>query len=195
MARPRVIEQSDILDAAELVVVRDGAAHLTLDAVATEAAISKASVVYDYKSKQQLINAVIRRRVENEERRVQAVSIALGPVPSPAIRGLVAAASERPRDHARAVAVNLVSALAQDAEARGMIEAVYARMIASTTETAENPRGAILAFLALEGLKRLEIHNLHPWSDAERADILRDIGWLIEAEHLRSQSPRAPAGD
>lgn len=195
MARPRVIEQSDILDAAELVVVRDGAAHLTLDAVATEAGISKASVVYDYKSKQQLINAVIRRRVENEEQRVQAATVELGPVPSPAINGLVAAAAERPRDHARAVAVNLVSALAQDAESRGIIEAVYARMIASVTETADNPRGAILALLALEGLKRLEMHNLHPWSDAERADILRDIGWLIDAEHLSSQAPRPPSGD
>lgn len=195
MARPRVIEQSDILDAAELVVVRDGAAHLTLDAVATEAGISKASVVYDYKSKQQLINAVIRRRVENEEQRVQAATVELGPVPSPVINGLVAAAAERPRDHARAVAVNLVSALAQDAESRGIIEAVYARMIASVTETTDNPRGAILALLALEGLKRLEMHNLHPWSDAERADILRDIGWLIDAEHLRSKGPRAPSGD
>lgn len=186
MARPRVIEQSDILDAAELVVIRDGAAHLTLDAVATAAGISKASVVYDYKSKQQLINAVIRRRVENEEQRIQAVMAGLGPIPSPAINGLVAAAAERPRDHARAVAVNLVSALAQDADARGFIEALYARMIASVTETAENRRGAVLALLALEGLKRFELHNLHPWSDAERADILRDIGWLVDAEPLRS---------
>ena len=44
MARPRVIKQDDILDAAEAVVVRCGAAHLTLDAVAVEAGISKASV-------------------------------------------------------------------------------------------------------------------------------------------------------
>lgn len=194
MARPRVIEQSGILDAAELVVVREGAAHLTLEAVATEAGISKASVIYDYKSKQQLINAVIRRRIENEEERIQAMTAPLGSAPSAAINGLIAAAAERPRDHVRAVAVNLVAALAQDAEARGVIEAVYARMIASITETAENPRGAILAFLALEGLKRLELHNLHPWSDAERVDILSDIRWLVDAEHLRSQATGTSAG-
>ena len=187
MARPRVIEQSDILDAAERVVVRDGAAHLTLDAVAVEAGISKASVIYDYKSKQQLINAVIRRRVEAEEERIQALTPTLGSVPSATINGLLAAAAERPRDHVRAVAVNLVAALAQDAESRVFIETAYARMIAGVTKTAEHPRGAILAFLALEGLKRLELHNLHPWSDAERADILRDIQWLVEADHLRSQ--------
>ena len=59
MARPRVIDQNDILDAAEVVVMRNGAAQLTLDAVAIEAGISKASVIYDYKSKQQLIKSVI----------------------------------------------------------------------------------------------------------------------------------------
>ncbi|MDH6232287.1 AcrR family transcriptional regulator [Mesorhizobium soli] len=194
MARPRVIEQSDILDAAERVVVRDGAAHLTLDAVGVEAGISKASVIYDYKSKQQLINAVIRRRMESEEARILALTAPLGSAPSAAINGLISAAAERHRDHVRAVAVNMVAALAQDAEARGIIEAVYTRMIASVTETAENPRGAILAFLALEGLKRLELHNLHPWSDAERADILRDIRWLVDAEHFHSEATGAPTG-
>lgn len=194
MARPRVIEQSDILDAAERVVVRDGAAHLTLDAVALEAGISKASVIYDYKSKQQLINAVIRRRIGAEQERIQAVTATLGSIPSAGIQGLIAAAAERPRDHIRAVAVNLVAALAQDAESRGFVEAVYAQLIGSVTETAENPRGAVLAFLALEGLKRLELHNLHPWSDAERADILRDIGWLVDAEHLHSPDTSSPSG-
>lgn len=194
MARPRVIEQSDILDAAELVVVRDGAAHLTLDAVATEAGISKASVIYDYKSKQQLINAIIRRRLEAEAERIRATTDSLGSVSSASINGLIAAAAEPIRDDVRAVAVNLVAALAQNAEARGYVQATYRRSIDSVTETAENPRGAILAFLALEGLKRLELHNLNPWSDAERANILRDIQWLVDAEHLRSQDTNSPTG-
>jgi AcrR family transcriptional regulator len=52
MGRKRVIDQEEILNGAEFVVVRDGAAHLTLDAVAEQAGISKASVIYSYKSKQ-----------------------------------------------------------------------------------------------------------------------------------------------
>ena len=55
MGRKRVIDQEQVLDAAQRVVARDGAARLTLDAVAEEAGISKASVIYDYKSKQALI--------------------------------------------------------------------------------------------------------------------------------------------
>lgn len=192
MARPRTIDQDDILDAAEAVVVRDGAAQLTLDAVATVAGISKASVIYDYKSKQQLIKAVIRRRMRMEDERVQAATAALGPVPNATITGLIAAAADGPPDHLRAVAVNLVSALAQDTESRGIVEQAYARTLAELAEGSTNPRSAILAFLALEGLKRLELHKLHPWSDAQRATILADIGWLVEAEPQRAPPDRPP---
>lgn len=46
----RKINEDDILDAAERVVVRDGAVGLSIDAVAREASVSKSRVVYDHKS-------------------------------------------------------------------------------------------------------------------------------------------------
>ncbi len=181
MARPRVIEQDDILDAAEAVVVRSGAAHLTLDAVAMEAGISKASVIYDYKTKQQLIKAVIERRVVLGEERTRAMTEDLGAVSSASIRGLIAAASDAEPDDARAVAVNLGAALAQDDELRKPIEDYYGRTIASVMATSRSPRGGLLAFLALEGLRALEWHDFHSWPDDERRRILQDIGWLVDA--------------
>jgi hypothetical protein len=39
MSRPRTIDQDDVLIAAEVVANRDGAANLTLDAVANEVGI------------------------------------------------------------------------------------------------------------------------------------------------------------
>lgn len=184
MARPRVIEQDDILDAAEAVVVRSGAVHLTLDAVAIEAGISKASVIYDYKTKQQLIRAVIERRVDREYERIQETTAALGATPSASIRGLIAAASDAPPDDARSVAVSLGAALAQDNELRKPIEDYYTRIIASIMQTSQKPRGGLLAFLALEGLKALEWKNFHSWSDQERKRILQEIGWLVDVDPL-----------
>ena len=70
MGRHRVIDRDAMLDAAERVVVRDGAAKLSLDAVATEAGISKASVLYDYKTKHALIRALVERRVAAETARI-----------------------------------------------------------------------------------------------------------------------------
>jgi AcrR family transcriptional regulator len=50
-----------ILDAAERVVLRDGVMHLTLDAVAAEAQMSKGGLLYHFPSKDDLIRGMIRR--------------------------------------------------------------------------------------------------------------------------------------
>jgi AcrR family transcriptional regulator len=182
MGRKRVIDQERILDAAEAVVVRDGAAHLTLDAVAETAGISKASVIYDYKTKQALIQAVIERRVANDKAFIQELTHGLGDMPSAAMRGLLLASANPPPDDARAVAVNLCSALAQDAQLRSAIKKEQAATIDQIMETSGSPRGALLAYLALEGLKILEYLDLHSWPEEERSLILREINWLIDVK-------------
>jgi AcrR family transcriptional regulator len=50
-----------ILDAAETVVLRDGVARLTLDAVAQETGMSKGGVLYHFPSKEDLIRGMIDR--------------------------------------------------------------------------------------------------------------------------------------
>ena len=53
------------------VVLREGAAGLSIDAVAKEAGVSKATVMYDHKSKQDLLSDLISRLMSVEEERVQ----------------------------------------------------------------------------------------------------------------------------
>lgn len=65
MGRKKSIDQNHILDAAETVVARDGAARMTLDAVAQEAGISKGSVVYDHGSEQGLLRAMKEATVKS----------------------------------------------------------------------------------------------------------------------------------
>src|SRR3546814_17040256 len=66
-----------VLDAAQRVVARDGAAGLTLEAVAAEAGISKASVLYDYGTKQALMKALIERRIAAEDSRIGEIEAGL----------------------------------------------------------------------------------------------------------------------
>ncbi len=51
MGRKQTIDRSALLDAAERVVLRDGAGQLTMDAVAAEAGVSKGGVLYAFPSK------------------------------------------------------------------------------------------------------------------------------------------------
>lgn len=179
MGRKRVIDQEQILDAAEQVVARDGAARLTLDAVAEVAGISKASVLYDFKSKQALIAAVVERAVRNDNAFNDSVTASLGEVPSAAIRGRIAAAAQPLPEAFRGVALNLCAALAQDKDLRKVIQANQAAIVGKIAETSANPRGALLAYFALEGVKLLEALDYYHLPADQRAQVLADISALV----------------
>ncbi len=182
MGRRRIIDRDAMLDAAQAVVLRDGAAHLTLEAVAAQAGISKASVLYDYKTKQALVRAVIVRRIEEYRRKFDAIQRELGPVPDARIRTHIREVMQSPTDEDRAVAVNLCAATAQDTELREPIQELLRIQIAALLETSGNARGALLAFLALEGLRHLEWFGFHAWSGEERDRLLAEITWLSSQE-------------
>jgi AcrR family transcriptional regulator len=181
MGRKRVIDQQAILDAGEAVVARDGATALTLDAVAQQAGISKASVIYDFKTKQALIEAIVERAFRADHARHQQEEQALGGRDSVAIRSRIAVAAEPPPEAFRPAALNLTAALTLDAGLRRRMQDSQAATVAHILETALVPRGALLAYLALEGLKFLEYLDFHQFEPAERARIIDEIGWLVTA--------------
>ncbi len=56
-----------ILNCAEKVVLRDGVAHLTLDAVAAEAGLSKGGILYHYPTKDELIRGMLQRLMDQAD--------------------------------------------------------------------------------------------------------------------------------
>jgi len=178
MGRKRLIDQPAILDAAERVVAREGAANLTLDAVAKEAGIGKATVLYDFKSKQALIEAVIDRAFTADNARHEALEAELAGYDDLAIRGRIYGAAEAPPDAFRPVALNLSAALVLDSNLRRKMQANQAAVIQRILQTSTSPRGALLAYLAVEGLKFLELLDFHQFDDTERRRIIAEIDWL-----------------
>lgn len=189
MARTRVIDQEAVLDAAERVVGRDGPVHLTLEAVAREAGISKASVLYDHASKQALVEKIVKRAFQRDADHHAAVEAQLTGSTDRAILGRIAAAAAPPPEAFRAVALNLSAALTLDEDLRRQMRTNQASTIARVKDTATAPQGALLAYLALEGLKLLEHLDFHHFDVAERARIIGDIAWLAQA----TPQPRGPA--
>jgi AcrR family transcriptional regulator len=61
-----------ILTAAERVVIRDGVARLTLEAVAREAKLSKGGILYHFATKEALIQAMLSRLIQHCEREIEA---------------------------------------------------------------------------------------------------------------------------
>jgi len=180
MGRTRVIDREKLLDAAEAVVAREGAAKLTLDAVATEAGVSKASVLYDHKTKQALIEALVQRALKRDNAFNQAAAEQLGDVSSATIRGRIAAATTPLAPEQRAVALSLCAALAQNEVLRQSIQRNQSAVIQSLQKDAAHPRGAMLAYLALEGLKLLESLDFHTFPKKERDRLLGEIEAVVD---------------
>ncbi|MGF7153492.1 TetR/AcrR family transcriptional regulator [Novosphingobium gossypii] len=178
MGRKKSIDQNRILDAAEAVVARVGAAKLTLDGVAQEACISKGSVVYDYGTKQALIEAMVERAVLRDNAFNQAAADTFEGSDNATLKGRILAASQPFPDEFRAVALNICAALAQDRSLRSAIQKNQTAVIGRIRDEAGEAKGPMLAYLALEGLKLLETLDYHQWSDSEREALLDDIRWL-----------------
>ncbi len=66
MERPEATPLPDrLLDAAEAVVVRQGIANLTLEAVAAEAGMSKGGLLHHFPTKDRLVEGLVKRTADN----------------------------------------------------------------------------------------------------------------------------------
>ncbi|MEC9434393.1 MAG: TetR/AcrR family transcriptional regulator [Pseudomonadota bacterium] len=183
MGRRRSVDRDALLDAAETVVRRDGAARLTLEAVAAEAGISKASVLYDVGSKSGLIAAIVERKMAEGTARMRALENARGGGPDACVLARIAFAEEELSQADREVTMSICGALAADAALAAPIRAEYDRLIDEIRARSPRPRGAMLAFLAVEGMQTLERFDLHEFAPGERRALLSDI------ERLAGQDP------
>ncbi|MGX1307787.1 AcrR family transcriptional regulator [Amorphus suaedae] len=185
MGRKRTIDREAVLDAAQSVVQRDGTARLTLDAVAAEAGISKASVLYDYKTKPALMRAMVERRMSAEHARQDRIRTALGDIPNAFIRTRLTAASDPATDDDQAITLCIAASMAQNNEIRTPICSKLGDSISEVLETSENPDGALLAFVALEGLRMMEHFGVYNFDPAERQRLIEHIRWLVEQKPER----------
>ena len=178
MGRRKTVTVEQILDAAEIVVANVGPVGLTLDAVAKQAGIGKATVVYDFKTKQALIEALVKRIVEADNQFNQKEIEKLQDKQDAVLFGRINAAAQPFPEAFKDVALSLCAALAQNTALRNVIQENQTKVVADIMATSSNPRSARLAYMALEGLKLLESLDYFHWSETERQEIISDIRQL-----------------
>ncbi|WP_176084444.1 TetR/AcrR family transcriptional regulator [Martelella sp. HB161492] len=177
MPRPRKHDQNAILDAVERVVARDGI--VTLDAVAREAGVSKATVIYDHSNKRELIAALVARTMKADNDFNEAAQAEFSGKPNAALRGRIEAARRSPPvEGGNAAVLSLVVGLLQDAALRAGFRDNQRAIGQTILAGAGHPRAARLAWLALEGLKYQQHLEFQHWSAEEREEILCDIELL-----------------
>ena len=179
-----------LLDAAERVVVESGATHLTLDAVAKSAGVSKGGLLYHFPSKEALlegmlarhfedIDAEVSRRVASGSRRTaRGVRQRVGRPGKPSradffserVRVLLESHAGRP-----AFGVAVVAASAENPEHMAVCRAKYRALL---DEFAKLPGGferTALVLLAVQGLLLAELLHLSPYTPEERSRLVKAL--------------------
>jgi AcrR family transcriptional regulator len=171
-----------MLDAAEAVVVKEGAGHLTLDAVARRAGVSKGGLMYNFPTKDALLEAMIMRLVEHNASALGKVTERMPTTPGRALKAYVMNSLRAPDSDDR-VSGALLAVVANNPALMRHVAKYFRDRFRTLTADVPFDRAAIV-HLATEGLWLLELMQASPLTKNERARVARALIHLAEAGSL-----------
>jgi AcrR family transcriptional regulator len=152
--------RESILQAAEEIVARRGPAHLTLETAASEAKVSKGGLFYHFRSKEALLEAMIRRSMELLESEHVKVAESLtgdrnGKLKANIIGTLRHLEGQRP------VLTAVIAAIANDPKlVEPMRESIRKEFQELSKDLTLRTEDIAILFLASQGLLLMELLNL-----------------------------------
>lgn len=175
--RPRSIDRDRLLDAAEEIVRREGAAALTIDAVAKAMGVTKGGVQYAFGTKDALVQAIFDRWDETYASAMGAI-VAPGADPLEHIRGHVEVTRRSDADD-NAKCAAILAALMRSPDTLKHPRRWYRERIEGLDLSDPAARRARLAFLATEGAFMLRFFGLLEMDESEWHDMFADIETLL----------------
>jgi AcrR family transcriptional regulator len=169
-----------ILAAAAEIVGQVGSGRLTLDAVAERAGISKGGLLYNFPSKDALLQGMIQRLIDEAAIEKERLRRAQPDARNLEARLTCGVALKLRSGPMRDIATGMLAASAENPRLLDPIRAALATEWNLIKTTSENPADATLAWLALEGLTSLELHAISPISESERDAIVASALALLD---------------
>jgi AcrR family transcriptional regulator len=164
-----------IIDAAEQVVIRRGASHLTFDAVASEAGVSRGGLLYHFPDKEALLRGMLDRLLERAKERRAKKRAGLAEGPEREIVAHVLSFLEEDDKTKRAHAAALFATGAHDPGLLAPIKEEYRKFMDDLTgDGLRFERAAVIA-LATDGLRLLELLSVSPFNKEERRRIVKEM--------------------
>ena len=164
---PATSTRDRLLDAAGAVVMRDGAQALTLDAVALEAEVSKGGLLYHFKSKNDLVQAMVDRWLEQFGREMDEADTDF-------VRGYIKAST--PDEHE----LGMLAALVADPSLLVAVRKQYGIWQDRVEREGRDPVDATVARLAADGLWLAELFGMGPPTGELRERVVQRLLGMAE---------------
>lgn len=157
-----------LLDAAQVIVTERGVSAMTLENVAALAGVTKGGLIYHFKTRELLLQALVERMVEQIESRYQAGAARGGQTFEAFLLAMIDDTfTMAPAD--KTMMSNLLMAVSSYPNQLGPVQQMYERVISSVTAPGEHSGLGLMVSCALDGLMFLELLNIKHFNEQERA--------------------------
>ncbi len=168
-----------ILDAAQRVAAREGAGHVTLDAVAREAGVSKGGVLYHFAGKDALISGMLERLIGEFSAEIERLRADYADGPNPSLRAMIAACATM-CDIERPVAMAILAAGAQNPELLAPLRDAMGEHMQLLSAECADPDRAFLLCAAADGIMFHHILGISPYDETKKQRLLARLGEMAQ---------------
>ena len=158
----RSSSRDKLLDAAAELVTQHGVQNLTIEAVAAAANVTKGGLIYHFKTREDLLAALVERMVaEYEELAVGLETLRAqgGSLREPMVR-YIDEALDMPENQRRLL-TGLLTAVVAHPELIGPVRSLYARSYEGLAGIGTQAGPALMVSAALDGISLMEMLGLH----------------------------------
>ena len=171
---PRPSSKEVMLDAAEAIVLESGARHMTLDAVAARAGVSKGGLLYHFPAKEALLRGMLERlsKYIDETRKKKGKGLKEGPRRE--IKAFILSSVDRDSQKDQ-IGSALLAAVAHDPNLLHPARDDSRRRLDELIQSGLKFRRAAVIFFAVHGLVLSELLSLSPLSIKERDQLVEEL--------------------
>jgi len=171
---PPASSREIILEAAEAVVLESGARHMTLDAVAARAGVSKGGLLYHFPTKEALLRAMLERLRNQLDEAWKKKSKGLKKGPGREIRAFILSSAERDPKKDQ-IGSALLAAVAHDPKLLHSGRDDFRRRLGEVMQSGLNFKRAAVIYFAVHGLVLSELLSLSTLSNKERHELIEGL--------------------
>ncbi|MDN7181010.1 TetR/AcrR family transcriptional regulator [Caballeronia sp. SEWSISQ10-4 2] len=182
------------IEAAFTIIARDGPGQLTFDAIARESGISKGGLMHQFRTKGNVLKALLEHQTEYFENFSRDYLATIGDTkPEATLLAQIATARESTTQQ-HSVALAILAALVEDPELLSTVREGDAKRVKRIKAEAVDPDLALLRWSAARGLALTALFGLCPFSDKERGrlfDRLLDEDQWPSSPDAKVKKPRS----
>ncbi len=181
-----------ILSAAAELANEKGAAHISLEAIARRAGISKGGLLYHFPKKDALIRALVERHMADIDAMLAQIEIASGQRRTNAIAGKFVEIMREKMCQQNKAADGIFLALAENPDLLAPVRAFERSMAERIRRTASDRELSLIALLVVEGMRSLTLFQANPLTAEESTAVIdRLLALLDDNQESSEEGPTA----